>query len=266
MSNSQQFINANLYPKKASAELIRGGWAFKNLTNDTPGIAADVVDTTGFAHCQDWYMNGALTMYYGSIIGFKGFINNANDDFFFGNVGGDYYVLLNKSAGGINFAVASVVHTMLPTGMAITGDVTLTGALTDGTNRIIPAHKHDGTTDNGNVIPHSHTAYTVTGGSPQRALNTTYTNNTGRVLHVKGDFTVLDNGTGNGIGYVDCKTDTNTPPTTVRQQVGDKARMVTSSNHSWAFDMYVQPSHRYRVDSTNSNSTLTLNRWNETQI
>ena len=267
MSSSNQFINIALYPKKDSAENIAGPWNVKAAANDVPGLNCDVTDTTGFAAIQRWKLNGTDFMYLGTVLGFNGFVNEKSNDFFFGNANGLYYILLNTSGGGINFAVNGVVYTITNTELAIGSlDITTTGRLTDGVTPINSGHDHTGTGNNGKVIPHATTSYTVTGGSPQRSLNTTYTNNSGRVLFFFFYFTVSDSGTGNGIGYVDCKSDGSSPPTTIVQKVGHIARLNTSAQVSFTFSFMVQPSMRYRINSTSSSSTLTLNRWLETAI
>lgn len=258
MSRSQQHINIGLYPKKASAELISGVWTHKSSVSDQAGLIADVTDTTGFAQCALLKLSSVDWMYLGTILGFNGFINLLNNAFFFGNVNALNFYLMNPTAGLHQIFVNGVGYTFSTTALDLgTNNLNTTGNFTDGVTPIKSGHTHTGSGSEGAIIPHAAT-------TPARAFATTYTNTGPRPKIVYGNVNVRDTGGGTGQGFIDCKTDANSPPTTVVQRSGNyTAGMVATQQIQYPFYFVVQPSMRYRVDATAVNASVTLDRWNE---
>lgn len=259
MSSSQQFINTLLYPKKSIAETISGQWTFKHANNDTPALIANVTDTSGFARVQEWQLNNAPWMYAGTIFGFNGIVNLLNNIFFFGNSDALYYLLMNPASGVFTMAINGGYINFGTTSVDfINRNLTTSGQFTDGSTGCVPAHAHLGTAGQGAIIPHVRTA-------PARNLATNYTNSSARPIIVTGDLFYRDNGAGTGWAYFDCKSDTSSTPTTITQKVGDTGAggMGVSEQIHAGFYFVVQPGHKYRIDSTSSNATVGVGRWNE---
>ncbi len=256
-----QFLNVLLYPKKAAAEIITGGWTFLNSLSDTEAANFDITDTTGFGSIANFKVNGTTYVQIGSIFGLTGFLGPTNGAFFFGNANALYYFLLNPAGGSVTLNVNNQPYTFGQTDFnLINKTITTTGAFTDGTTPIVSGHNHTGTGNQGSVIPHVSTL-------PTRALNTTYTNSQAQCLIVSGNILLRDSGGGVGSGYVDLKTDTNSPPTTIHERVGiEVGPMAASSQYHFPFFMIVQPGHRYRIDAVTSSSSLTINRWREAPL
>ena len=256
-----QFLNVLLYPKKAAAETITGGWSFLNSIPDTAAANFDVTDTSGFATVANFKVNGTTYVQVASIFGLTGFLGPTNGPFFFGNSNALYYFLINPAAGNLTINVNNQAYTLGQTDLGlINKTITTTGAFTDGTTPIVSSHNHTGTGNQGAVIPHVSTL-------PTRALNTTYTNSAAQCLIVSGNILIRETGGGTGSGYVDLKTDTNSPPTTIHERVGVQVGpMAANTQIHFPFFMIVQPGHRYRIDSTTASATLTINRWREAPL
>lgn len=253
-----QFLNVALYPKKAAAEVITGGWTFLNSLSDTAAANFDVTDTTGFSPIANFKVNGTTYVQIGSLFGLTGFLGPTNGAFFFGNANALYYFLLNPAGGNAILNVNNNNYVFGETDFGIgSKSITTTGVFTNGTVPVVSSHNHTGTGNQGSVIPHTDSA-------PARALATTYTNSSAQCLMIIGDILLRDSGAGAGSGYVDLKSDASNPPTTVHQRVGVAVGgMPANSQVNFPFYMVVQPGHRYRIDATTSSSSLSINHWRE---
>ena len=105
---------------------------------------------------------------------------------------------------------------------------------------------------------------------PARALNTTYQNTTGHPIIVSGTCLCKWDDL-ESIGYFEAKTDSATPPTTIRQRGGTVTinSLTGMASHEveqyFAWSMTVANNHYYRVDSTTNGGVgaVTLMDWNE---
>lgn len=127
-------------------------------------------------------------------------------------------------------------------------------------------HTHTGVDGEGAVIPHS-------ASQPSRSFDTTYQNDQNRTLMVYGSahFGVRQSSEN---AFIELKTDSSSPPTTVVQQVGiiryDNAAIVlgTFFNVTNGFTMIVQPHDYYRIDVTQNgaNGEVIFGYWNEVDL
>lgn len=106
----------------------------------------------------------------------------------------------------------------------------------------------------------SKTNSNVTG---SRAVNTTYTNasSTNSMLVLATFRCAITLGA--GTAYVQAKSDSSSPPTTVVSGiVGIQGGLINEDN-SFQVVFVVEPSKNYRIDTTASNGTVTLGAWIE---
>lgn len=101
-------------------------------------------------------------------------------------------------------------------------------------------------------------AYTA----PARALNTTYTNSgTGSLMVIATVRSAITLAAGNA--YVQGKSDSSTPPTTVASGlVGIQAGLLNEDN-TFQITFIVAAGMKYRLDSSVTNGTTTLGSWYE---
>lgn len=234
---------------------------FKNATNDTAGLVADVTDTTGFAQAMLLKLGGSDWLYAGTIFGFNGLVNLFNNSFFFGNANAFNFYLINTALNVHTISVVANNYNFYTTYLdLIAKDLQTTGRFTDGVTPIVSGHTHTGTGNEGAIIPHAVT-------QPVRALDTVYTNSSTRPIIVYGsvDCYVTDGG---DEAYVDLKTDASNPPATIVQTVGVSWRnssvISEKKNYYHGFYMVVQPNHKYEIVTNVAGSgTVTLQYWNE---
>lgn len=118
-------------------------------------------------------------------------------------------------------------------------------------------HNHNGSAGMGEIIPHNAT-------QPSRSLNTVYQNTKNRPIIVYGSIKVT--ATPAQSAYVKLETGSSNPPTTVVQKVGNINQISVEKLQrtlSFGFYMVVQPQDYYRIRSTASGGTVTLEYWNE---
>ena len=145
-----------------------------------------------------------------------------------------------------------------------TGAFTLTVRPPTGSGVVIPQGvTMDVIGDGTNITPRL--APTQTNETANRAVNTTYTNTGGRSRIVTATFRcAITVAAGNA--YVQGKSDSSTPPTTIATgKVGIEAGLLNEDN-SFQISFIVAPEMKYRIDSTLTNGTATLGNWFEVLI
>lgn len=94
-----QFFNALLYPKKASAETISALWTFLNPTAGQPALIANVTASGGAGISQEWQISGNSFVKMRNLFGFPGlWITDPNSIFLIGFEDASNYLYLD----GIN--------------------------------------------------------------------------------------------------------------------------------------------------------------------
>mgnify|MGYP001590155362 FL=1 len=116
--------------------------------------------------------------------------------------------------------------------------------------------------------PHSNHAIvgTFTDATASRALNTTYTNSDASrsILVVATVRCAISLAGGNA--YVQAKSDSSTPPTTVVSGlVGIEAGLLSEDN-SFTISFLIAPSMKYRIDASATNGTCVLGKWFEVTL
>ncbi len=101
--------------------------------------------------------------------------------------------------------------------------------------------------------------------SASRAINSTYTNNASYNLKVEATFRCVVTVAG-GNAYIQGKSDTNTPPTTVATGIVGIESGLLSEDNSFQISFIVRPTYNYRIDSATTNGTATLGKWFEIPI
>lgn len=256
-----QWINISLYAKKASNETITGTWTFDSPTTDVAALIANTDDTTGFARIQTWQINGVDFLVCGTVFGINGFINQLNNSFFFGNANALHFYLINTATNTHTLSVFANNYDFETTRLNLgSKNLATTGVFTNGTTPVDSSHNHTGTGNEGSIVPH-------VGTQPARALDTIYTNSGVRPIIVYGsvDCYVSDGGDD---AYIELKTDSGSPPTTIVQSVGPSWRgsstISEKKNFYHGFYMVVQPSHKYEiVTNLAGGGIVTLLNWNE---
>lgn len=98
-----------------------------------------------------------------------------------------------------------------------------------------------------------------------RALNTTYTNSSTSRLFVHATVRCAITVAG-GNAYVQAKSDTSTPPTTVASGVVGIESGLVDEDNSLQVVFLVNPGAKYRLDSSTTDGTATLGNWFEMSI